>query len=242
VFLHEGLGSVSTWTSRRSPQTAPVSFPAEVADALGWGALIYSRRGYGKSSPIPLPRPIRYMHDEAAGDLPAVLAATGVRRAVLVGHSDGGSISLLYAGSPSPSIELLGLVLLAPHVICEPISVESIRNARVAYETTELREKLERHHGDNTEVAFRGWNDVWLHPDFLDWNIEDVLPNITTPTLVIQGNDDVYGTLKQVDSIERGVRGPFERLILPDCGHSPQRDQPDATREAILRFAHSLSR
>lgn len=232
VFLHEGLGSVSAWRD----------FPARVAAETGWGALVYSRWGYGDSDPVTPPRPLRYMHDEALVTLPEVLDAAGVRDAVLVGHSDGASIALIFAGSElaAAARHLRGLVLEAPHVMVEDLSVKSIAAAAEAYRTTDLRERLARHHGSNVDGAFWGWNRAWLDPDFSRWNIEEYLPGIRVPTLVIQGRDDQYGTLAQLDAIERQSGGPVSRLVLPDCGHSPHRDQPDATRAAIASFVARL--
>ena len=231
VFLHEGLGCVSMWRD----------FPERASNATGLGALVYSRRGYGASDPIAEPRPVRYMHDEGLQVLPEVLAAAGVRDAILVGHSDGGSIALVYAGADRAdqpdAPRLRGVITMAAHVFNEDISVRSIRAAKEAYETTDLPQKLARHHGDNTEGAFRGWNDVWLHPDFLAWNIEEYLPGIRCPVLAIQGEQDEYGTLAQVEAILAGVSGPADKLILPECRHSPQRDQPEATLDAIAGFA-----
>lgn len=231
IFLHDGLGSVSTWKR----------LPAEIVEATGFGALVYSRRGYGASDPAPLPRPVRYMHDEAEGALPRVLDAFGIERAVLFGHSDGGSIALVYAGARPDDPRLIGLVLEAPHVFCEPISVESIRAAAVAFEQGDLRERLERHHGSNTEGAFWGWNRVWLDPAFLAWNIEEYLPRVRVPVLVVQGEDDEFGTIAQVDAIERGVRAPVERAVFAACGHTPHRDQPEQTRAVITRFLRELA-
>lgn len=229
VFLHEGLGCVSMWRD----------FPARVAEATGCGALVYSRAGYGDSDPVSLPRPVSFMHDEALITLPLVLAATGVREAILVGHSDGGSIALIYAGSGKAK-GLRGLVLEAPHVFVEDISVESIARAAENYLSGDLKQRLEKHHGTNVECAFRGWNKVWLEPAFRDWNIEEYLPKVNVPTLVIQGADDEYGTLRQVEAIENGCGCDVQSLILPACGHSPHRDQPEQTLAAINAFVRGL--
>jgi pimeloyl-ACP methyl ester carboxylesterase len=231
VFLHEGLGSVSLWRD----------FPAEVARSTGRRALVYSRLGYGKSDPVPLPRPLTYMHEEGQISLPALLAAEKISEVILIGHSDGASIALIHAGS-SPSVAVRGLVLLAPHVFCEEVSVRSIAAADRAFREGDLARKLERHHGPGTHGAFRGWCDAWLDPGFLRWNIEEFLPAITAPTLLIQGEQDEYGTMRQIEAIAAGLRGPVERLILAPCGHSPQRDQPAATIEAVSRFIRAIGR
>jgi pimeloyl-ACP methyl ester carboxylesterase len=228
VFLHEGLGSLSLWRD----------FPERLARETGCGALIYSRAGYGKSDPVPLPRPVRFMHDEAA-ILPRVLAAAGIREHILVGHSDGASISLIYAGNHAgsrPAAGLRGLILEAPHVFAEPHGLASIAKIGEAYRTTDLRQRLARHHGENVDVAFRGWNDVWLNPEFRAWNLEEFLPGIEVPTLILQGEEDEYGTWRQVEAIERRSGGPVEAVAVPDCGHSPHRERPDLTLAAMARF------
>lgn len=231
VFLHEGLGSARLWKA----------FPADVARDTGARVLVYSRQGYGGSDPIPLPRPLTYMHDEGLVVLPPLLEALGVRDAVLVGHSDGGSISLIYAGSGVLPNRARGLVLLAPHVFCEDVSVASIRRAKGAYEHGDLKARLARHHGANTENAFRGWNDAWLDPGFKAWNIEAFLPGVHIPVLCLQGADDPYGTLAQVDAIARGVSGPCEKQVLAGCGHDPAREKPEETRAAIRAFVARLA-
>ncbi len=230
VFLHEGLGCVASWRD----------FPREVAEGAGTPALVYSRRGYGGSDPAPLPRPLTYMHDEALTVLPELLAALDIDDALLVGHSDGASIALIHAGRGAFPRRVRGLVLLAPHVFCEDLSVASIEEARTAFEQGGLRAKLERLHGTNTDCAFRGWNDAWLDPAFRRWSLEELLPGVDIPVLAIQGEDDRYGTLAQIDAIERGVSGRFERLVLPRCGHDPARDAPDATRAAITSFVPTV--
>lgn len=230
VFLHEGLGSVSLWRD----------YPDAVAQATGCGALVYSRQGYGKSAPVPLPRPVSYMHTEGLEVLPAVLDAAGLDSVVLVGHSDGGSISIVHAGGSDPAKRVKGLVLMAAHVFNEEVCVASIRDAKTAYETTNLRDKLARYHGDNVDCAFWGWNGVWLHPDFWHWNIEEYLPGVTVPTLVIQGEDDEYGTDAQVKAIAAQVNGPVTVEMLPNCKHSPHKDQRDATLAATARLVRDL--
>lgn len=224
VFLHEGLGSVSTWRD----------FPARVADATGCSAFVFSRAGYGASDPVKLPRPVGYMHDDAA-KLGEVLRVAGIERHVLIGHSDGASIALIQAGS-TPSLGLLGVATLAPHVFCEDISVASIRAVRKTWETTDLRSKLARHHGANVDCAFLGWNGAWLDPDFRRWNIEAYLPKIAVPVLAIQGESDEYGTMAQVDTIARQAGRGAEVLKLAACGHAPHKDQPETTLAALVAF------
>jgi pimeloyl-ACP methyl ester carboxylesterase len=226
VFLHEGLGSASTWRD----------FPRRLAEKTGWGALVYSRRGYGASPPADLPRPIEYMHDEAAV-LDDVLRHYRVRDAVLIGHSDGASIAVIYAGR-TRSDRLRALILEAPHVFAEPVGIASIAAMRDAYNTTDFRERLARHH-TNVDNAFRGWNDVWLDARFREWNIEEFLPAITAPVLLIQGTDDEYGTWKQIEAIERQVQGPVETLRVPGAGHAPHQDQPEMVLERMSAFCSS---
>ncbi len=182
VLLHEGLGCIAMWRD----------FPRLLAERTGYGVLAYSRPGYGKSDPVLLPRPLSYMHDEAREVLPAVLDQAGIRKTVLVGHSDGASIATIYAGSQQ-DFRVRGLALMAPHFFVEDISVRSIAEAKQAYETGGLRERLARYHAD-VEVAFRGWNDAWLDPKFREWRIDDELAHVRVPMLIIQGKDDQYGT------------------------------------------------
>ena len=215
-------------------------FPERVADATGLGVLVYSRVGYGNSEPCELPRHVSFMHDEALNVLPLVLNAFEIDKPILFGHSDGGSIALIYAGS-DPAINLQALILEAPHVFVENLSIQSIENAKDAYENGVLKAGLERYHGANTECAFRGWNDVWLNSEFRDWNIESSLPHIKVPVLVIQGEDDQYGTLKQVEAIKTGLHGAVQTLLLPNCGHSPHRDQRDNVLNATVDFLKHLS-
>ena len=219
VFLHEGLGSVAMWRD----------FPLKAAHATGCSAVVYSRYGYGQSDVLREARRVDYMHAEALEVLPELLRVLEVPDPVLVGHSDGGSIALIYA-SAHPKVK--GLVVMAPHVFVEDISVKSIAEARTAFETTDLAQKLGRHHADPAKT-FWGWNDIWLHPDFRRWNIEEVLPRIRCPMLAIQGFDDEYGTMAQLDAIARQTGGPIELLRLTACKHSPHRDQPDAVLQAF---------
>jgi pimeloyl-ACP methyl ester carboxylesterase len=227
VFLHEGLGSIALWRD----------FPRKVADATQRPALIYSRAGYGRSTPLAAARTPSYMHDEARVTLPALLDAFGIVDAILVGHSDGASIALIHAGERIRPVR--ALVAMAPHVFVEAESIAGIARARRDYQGAELRSRLSRYHAD-VDSAFFGWNDIWLSPAFRDWNIEAILPGIDCPLLLIQGIDDEYGTMAQLDAIERRVSTRVQRVELSDCGHSPHRDQPQATLAAIAAFISSI--
>lgn len=230
VFLHEGLGSLAMWRD----------FPERVVAATGLGALVYSRAGYGDSDAVALPRPVRFMHDEALITLPQVLKETGVHEAILVGHSDGASIALIHAGSNGGAfqqgVSIRGLILKAPHVFVEEIGLDSIRAIADKYRDGHLRDRLQRYHGRNVDETFWGWNQVWLDPAFRAWNIEGYLPEIRVPVLVIQGANDQYGTMLQVKAIEEGCQGPVSTVLMEDCGHSPHVDQPELTIEAIGSF------
>jgi pimeloyl-ACP methyl ester carboxylesterase len=227
VFLHEGLGSVSHWKD----------FPARVAQVTGCPVMVYSRYGSGNSDLLAEARPVTYMHDEALCVLPELLAQMQIESPILIGHSDGASIALIYAGAHD---RVRGLALLAPHVFVEELSVGSIAEAKTSFETTNLPEKLGRHHRDAART-FWGWNNIWLHPEFRSWNIEEYLPHITCPILAIQGLDDQYGTMAQVKTIARQSAGPVEILPLAECRHSPQRDQPEAVLTAIAGFVEKIS-
>ncbi len=220
VFLHEGLGSVSMWRD----------FPARLCEAVGCRGLVYSRPGYGRSTPRPPGEAWApdFMHRQANEVLPALLRALGVEQPPwLLGHSDGGSIALLHAARHP----VAGTIVLAPHILVEDISVASIAQARRAWQDGDLRQRLARHH-DDPDSAFFGWNDVWLSPAFRHWSIEDQIAGIRGPLLAVQGLDDEYGTLEQVRGIARRV--PQTRLLeLPACGHSPHRDQPEAVIAAV---------
>jgi pimeloyl-ACP methyl ester carboxylesterase len=228
VFLHEGLGSVSHWKD----------FPSRVAEATGCPVTVYSRYGSGHSDLLSQPHGVRYMHEEALQSLPELLSQLEIESPILVGHSDGGSIAIIYAGMHD---RVRGLVLLAPHVFVEDLSVASIAQAKVKFETTNLPEKLARHHRDAART-FWGWNNIWLDPTFRSWNIEEYLPRIACPSLVIQGLEDQYGTMAQVESIRRQSGGAVEVLTLEDCRHSPQRDQPEKVIEAIAKFVNGTNR
>lgn len=222
VFLHEGLGSVSLWRD----------FPQRFCQAHGLRGLVFSRYGYGRSTARPLdePLPHDFMHRQAWEVLPALLAQLGIERPWLFGHSDGASIALLHAARAPVS----GVIVMAPHILVEDIGVASIRQARDAYTHGPLRARLARHH-DDVDSAFRGWNDVWLDPTFRSWDIRAEVARITAPLLAIQGEGDEYGTLEQVHGIAR-LLPRAEVLVLPDCGHSPHRDQAARIIDEAGRF------
>jgi pimeloyl-ACP methyl ester carboxylesterase len=225
VFLHEGLGSIRQWRD----------FPSQVAKATGRRALVYSRYGYGRSDVLREEAAgVRFMHREALEALPALLGALGIERPVLVGHSDGASIALIHAGAGHP---VRALALMAPHVFVEPVCLTSIREAKATFAGGELAQRLAKYHRDPAKT-FHLWADAWLDPAFVDWNIEEYLGGIACPVLAIQGEDDAYGTMAQLERVARGVRGSCELLKLPACGHAPFRDQPQRTLEAITRFVH----
>lgn len=223
VFLHEGLGSAALWRD----------FPQHLSAATGLPALVYSRFGYGRSDVLRDARTVEYMHEEALVVLPEVLATFGIEAPVLVGHSDGGSIALIHAGAGKWPVR--AVIVEAPHVFVEDLSISGIEDAKVAYETTELPQRLGRHHAD-VDRTFWGWNDIWLDPAFRSWNIEEYLPGIACPVLAIQGDDDEYGTRAQVDAVARQVSGPAQVVMLPDCRHAPHRDQADAVLKAMVAF------
>jgi len=222
VFLHEGLGSLSMWKD----------FPREFCAAHGFTGFVFSRYGYGGSTAKPSEERWApdFMHRQADEVLPALLAHAGIERPWLFGHSDGGSIALLHAARHP----VAGVVAVAPHLFVEDVSIASIEKARDAYEGTDLRERLARHHAD-PDSAFRGWNDVWLSPAFRRWNIEAEIATIACPVLAVQGEGDEYGTLAQIDAI--AARLPKTRLlVIADCGHSPHRDQPETLSREAGRF------
>lgn len=216
VMLHEGLGSVSLWKD----------FPQRLADTTRRRVLAYSRYGYGASEPLTGPRGVDFMHVEALETLPELLDRLSVRDPVLFGHSDGASIALIHAARSRCSVS--ALIALAPHVFVERYALENIAAARVEFLDGDMRERLARRHED-VESAFWGWNDIWLNPAFASWNIEALLPDVRCRVLAVQGLDDEYGTLEQLDRIARRMGpGQLSRIELADCGHSPHRDQPDA--------------
>ncbi|HEY1307354.1 MAG TPA: alpha/beta hydrolase [Vicinamibacterales bacterium] len=272
VFLHEGLGAITRWRD----------FPATLCAQLGWGGLVYNRQGYGRSDPLRAPLKPPFMHHEALDVLPRVLDTFKISRPVLFGHSDGGSIALISAGStgrltasakatavrrsferrrkaaPTKAAPTMAaptmaapttaaatsapraLILESPHVFVEDMTVASIAALRDSYRASDLRERLARHHGSNTDVLFESWTRVWLSDEFRGWNIEAYLPAVTCPTLVIQGRDDEYGTVRQLDAIVEGVAGEVQTLVLDACGHSPHIDQREAVEAAALRCLEGL--
>jgi pimeloyl-ACP methyl ester carboxylesterase len=226
VLLHEGLGSVSLWRD----------LPARLHERTRCTVVAYSRYGYGRSDPFAEPREPRYMHHEGEVVLPALLAAVGVERPVLFGHSDGASIALIYAGSHPDGAR--ALVLEAPHVFVEELSVRSIAAAKHTFATTDLATRLGRHHAD-AATTFAGWNDIWLDPRFRDWNIESYVARVTCPVLLIQGRNDQYGTVAQLESIASRISGT-RTLLVPDAGHSPHRDAPELVLDHVATFVAPL--
>ncbi|MDX1383251.1 MAG: alpha/beta hydrolase [Thermoanaerobaculia bacterium] len=229
VLLHEGLGCVALWKD----------FPDRLAAATGLPVVAYSRLGYGGSDPAPLPRGVDFMHREAQDTLPSLLRALRIDRAVLLGHSDGGSIALIHAATVRPS-PVVGVVAEAPHVFVEEITLRSIRAAAVSYRDGDLRRRLLPYHGANVDGAFRGWSDVWLDPAFRDWDLRGLLCELTVPVLVLQGDADPYGTLAQVEAIRDGCAGEVETKILSGCGHAPHVERPRAILDAASAFVAEL--
>lgn len=224
VMLHEGLGCVALWRD----------VPARLAALTGCGVLAYSRFGYGQSAPASLPRPLSYMHDEALSVLGQVLDQTGVKTAILLGHSDGGSIAAIYAGGVQ-DFRLRGAILIAAHFIVEDVSITSIQAAKTAYETTNLPEKLGRYHKDPGN-AFWGWNGAWLDPGFRNWRIDDYVPTIRVPVLLVQGADDEYGTIAQFEAFKAEAYCPVTEKIIVGAGHAPHLTHGDETLRAIAEF------
>ncbi len=230
VLLHEGLGCVDLWGG----------FPEQIAAATGAGVFAYSRQGYGRSSPGPLPRGVRFMHEEACEVLPRVLDAIGFQRGLLLGHSDGGSIATIYAGSVQDH-RVRGLVLIAPHFFAEEMGLAEIARARENYLAGKLREKLKHWHTD-VDCAFRTWSEPWLSPEFRYWDITDALGYIRVPILIVQGENDQYGTLRQIEVAQRECFCPVQATVLPGIRHIPHREAPDATLHTIADFTNRLLR
>lgn len=228
VFLHEGLGSLGLWRD----------FPGALCARLGYGGIVYSRYGNGFSQALDAARTAEYMHDEARIALPELLDALGLEKPLLFGHSDGASIALIFAGTFPERVS--ALVLEAPHVVVEPLSLASIAKIREAYRVESLRERMRKHHAD-VDRTFFGWNDVWLCDAFASWNIAGFLEPILAPALCIQGSDDEYGTVAQVDAIAAGSGGAVDRLILDHCGHAPHRDRAHYVRDATAAWIENLS-
>jgi pimeloyl-ACP methyl ester carboxylesterase len=223
VLLHEALGSVELWRD----------FPDRLAARAGCGTLVYSRYGLGRSEPLAELRGLDYLDGEALVALPEVLRRVSITDPVLVGHSDGATIALIHAADGRWPVR--GLVLMAPHVFVEEVTLDGIRRARSAYQAGRLRERLARYHAD-VDASFAGWAEVWLRPEFRKWNIEARLARIGCPVLVVQGEADPYGTAAQVEAIRRGVAGPAEVLLLPGCGHAPHLEQGERVLEAVAQF------
>ncbi len=230
VMLHEGLGSVGLWEA----------FPDKLAAATGIGVFAYSRAGYGRSPPGKMPRTVSFMNEEACEVLPRVLDAIGFRRGFLLGHSDGASIAAIYAGSVQDH-RVRGLVLIAPHFFTEDIGINEIRRARRVFNSGALRERLSRWHAD-VDCAFRSWNEPWLSPEFRSWDITEVLGYIRVPILVLQGDADQYGTLRQVEIVQQECYCPVETAVLPGVRHLPYREAPDVTLATIAAFLNRLLR
>src|SRR5258707_122147 len=228
VMLHEGLGSAALWGD----------FPEKLQAATGAGVFVYSRTGYGESTPAKLPRPVDYMHIEALDVLPKLLDQIGFRRGLLLGHSDGASIAAIDAGSHQDH-RVEGVAMIAPHFIVEDVSVASIAKIKTAYETTDLRAKLKRWHRD-VDNAFYGWNDAWLNPRFHDWDISEYLAYIRVPIVIVQGADDQYGTIRQIEIAEQECYCPVDVSIITGAGHSPHREAAEATLNAVAEFARSI--
>jgi pimeloyl-ACP methyl ester carboxylesterase len=230
VMLHEGLGCVGLWRS----------FPDELAAATGAGVFVYSRTGYGRSSPAKLPRGVNFMDEEALDVLPRVLASIGFERGMLFGHSDGASIATIYAGTIQDH-RVRGLVLMAPHFFTEEMGLAEIRRARDAFTSGVLRDRLKRWHSD-VDGAFRSWSEPWLNPDFTKWDITEALAYIRVPILLVQGTDDDYGTLRQIEAAKEECFCPVETAVLPGVRHSPHRDAPKETLAAAAGFVNRLLR
>lgn len=224
VMLHEGLGSIRTWGE----------FPRRLSERTGAGVFVYSRASYGASMPDHNGLPIDYVRRHALNALPKILDTIGFHAGILLGHSDGASMAAAYAGSIDDP-RLRGIVLMAPHFLVEPETLVEIRNAREAFQTRDLRERLARYHA-NVDAAFWGWNDVWLDPAFAAFNLRAELARIHTPMLIIRGNDDRYGTNRQAWVAKEICTCPLGVIIVPDCGHVPHREKPELTLDAISAF------
>ena len=228
VFLHEGLGSIAQWRD----------FPFSLSILTGLPSLVYERWGYGSSDALNKSRTVRYLHDEALISLPEVLEQLNINDAILIGHSDGGSIALIYAAVHGDKTRCV--ITEAAHVFVEDVTIKGILQAVELYETTDLRNRLRQFHKVNTDQMFRAWADTWLAPWFRTWNIEEYLPHITCPLLVIQGEDDKYGTKAQIESIIKQVNGLVEGLMIPNCGHVPHHQARDRVLNEMVRFIRPI--
>jgi len=228
VFLHQGLGSIAQWKD----------FPLLLSLETNLAAVIYDRAGYGSSDPKPQPRNFNYLYEEAQSVLPDALEQFEIDSTILIGHSDGGSIALLYAGLFPEKVQ--GIITEAAHVFVEQKTVEGIKDALAAFDEPELRNRLVKYHGIHTDTILQDWEDIWLNPDYFNWNIESSLSQITAPTLVIQGENDQYGTLSQVDAIVEQVSGPVEKFIISECGHSPHLQAKQLVLERMSRFVNAI--
>jgi len=224
VLLHQGLGCVGMWED----------FPEKIQAATGAGVFVYSREGYGQSSPVTLPRPLSFMHQEAQQTLPQILDTIGFQRGLLVGHSDGASIAAIYGGSHQDH-RVGGLVLIAPHFIVEDATIAAIAAMRKAYDLTDLRARLGRWHAD-ADATVHGWSDVWLKGDFRKWDLTEFLAYIRVPVLIVQGEDDQYGTVRQIEIAQQECYCPVEVALLPGAMHVPQREAPEVTLQVVSDF------
>jgi pimeloyl-ACP methyl ester carboxylesterase len=224
VLLHEGLGCVGMWGD----------FPDKLQKATGCGVFVYSREGYGQSSPAKLPRPLTFMHTEAQDTLPKILETIGFQHGLLVGHSDGASIAAIYGGSHQDH-RVSGIVLIAPHFIVEDVTSTAIAEMRKAYDSTDLRARLARYHTD-VDATVHGWSDVWLKGDFRKWDLTEFLAYIRVPVLIVQGEGDQYGTVRQIEIAQEECYCPVEVALLPNAKHVPQREAPEATMKAVTEF------
>jgi pimeloyl-ACP methyl ester carboxylesterase len=230
ILLHEGLGSAGMWGD----------FPEKLAATTGFGVFAYSRIGYGNSSPAALPRKLDFMHVEAQDVLPRLLDAIGFRQGLLIGHSDGASVAAIYGGAVQDH-RVRGLVLMAPHFIVEDVTIRSIAEIRQSFDTTDVRQRFRRWHAD-ADATVRGWTDVWLKNDFHAWDISDALAYIRVPVLIIQGDEDHYGTVRQIEIAQEECYCPVDVLLMPGIKHVPHREATEQTLKAIAAFSGRVLR
>ena len=229
IMLHEGLGCIGMWHD----------FPEQLCQLTEHPIFAYSRQGYGLSHPITVPRQLTYMHHEGLDVLPKLLKVADIKNHILLGHSDGGSIALINAGG-NPQEELKAVITMAPHIFCEKLTLDSIKQSVPAFSHGKLRKALQKYHGKNVDCAFWGWNKAWLDPDFIHWNIEQYLPDISVPQLVIQGKDDPYGTTAQIEAITKGSKGKVTTRVLENCQHAPYKEQALRCLNDINEFLQML--